>query len=38
MLSYNNDDNFEPYKTNILSCNEDVELGSVGEVKDELIY
>lgn len=23
-------------KTNILSCNEDVELGSVGEVKDEL--
>ncbi len=27
---------YEPYKTNILTVNEDVELGSVGEVKDEL--
>ena len=27
---------YEPYKTNILSCLEPVELGSVGEVKDEL--
>lgn len=27
---------YEPYKSSILSCNEDVELGSVGEVKDEL--
>ncbi len=27
---------YEPYKSNILSCNEEVELGSVGEVKDEL--
>ena len=29
-------DDYEPYKTNILSCLEPVELGSVGEVKDEL--
>ena len=27
---------FEPYKSNILTVNEEVELGSVGEVKDEL--
>ena len=27
---------YEPYKSNILTVNEDVELGSVGEVKDEL--
>ena len=27
---------YEPYKSNILSCLEPVELGSVGEVKDEL--
>ena len=27
---------YEPHKSNILTVNEDVELGSVGEVKDEL--
>ena len=27
---------YEPYKTSILSCNEAVELGSVGGIKDEL--
>lgn len=27
---------YEPYKSNILTVNEDVELGSVGEVKDEI--
>lgn len=27
---------YEPYKSNILTVNEEVELGSVGEVKDEL--
>ena len=27
---------YEPFKSNILTVNEDVELGSVGEVKDEL--
>ena len=27
---------YEPYKSSILSCNEDVELGSVGNVRDEL--
>lgn len=27
---------YEPYKSNILSCLEPVELGSIGEVKDEL--
>ena len=27
---------YEPYKSNILTVNKDVELGSVGEVKDEL--
>ena len=29
-------DEFEPYKSNILTVNEGVELGSVGEAKDEL--
>ena len=28
--------NYEPYKSSILSCNEAVELGSVGGIKDEL--
>lgn len=28
--------NYEPYKSNILSCNEEVELRGIGEVKDEL--
>ena len=27
---------YEPYKTNILSCNEEVELRGIGDVKDEL--
>ena len=27
---------YEPFKSNILTVNEDVELGSVGEIKDEL--
>ena len=29
---------YEPYKSNILTVNKDVELGSVGEVKDELKF
>lgn len=32
----NKSTSYEPYKSNILTVNEDVELGSVGEVKDEL--
>ena len=30
------DDNYEPYKTNILTCNEEVELRGIGDIKDEL--
>ena len=33
---YNSNISYEPYKSNILTVNEDVELGSVGEVEDEL--
>lgn len=32
----NKSTSYEPYKSNILSCNEEVELCAVGDVKDEL--
>lgn len=36
MLTSSRDDIFEPYKSNILTVNEEVELRGIGDVKDEL--